>query len=218
MITYTEAEFEALVHFKKLNPPPPPTPSDAHAYALWLESPLPSSLPFIRAVLAQQFGTVCPICRGEIDVERGPRRADSPEIDHLVPSSRGGRDVWGNVRLAHRHCNQRRNDLRDGELDVEDARTSLARAVFEDANPVVFLPRKIAERRGILNAWEGHVLTYSAALNDAIASGAPEAELAIAKRNAQKAVRGRDSWKRSVDRLVAEYERALSEQQREPGV
>lgn len=28
-----------------------------------------------------------------------------PSIDHITPLSCGGEHSWGNVRLAHRHCN-----------------------------------------------------------------------------------------------------------------
>lgn len=33
-----------------------------------------------------------------------------PSIDHVVPISKGGKHIWGNVRLAHRHCNAIKSD------------------------------------------------------------------------------------------------------------
>ena len=33
---------------------------------------------------------------------------DYPSIDHIIPISRGGNNVWDNVRLAHRKCNSSR--------------------------------------------------------------------------------------------------------------
>lgn len=34
-----------------------------------------------------------------------------PSIDHVVPLSKGGLHAWGNVRLAHRRCNNAKRDI-----------------------------------------------------------------------------------------------------------
>lgn len=60
--------------------------------------------------LWRRDGGTCWIC-GE-----GCDRVDATR-DHVVPWSRGGRDGWGNLRLAHGWCNQSRDDA---ELTAEE--------------------------------------------------------------------------------------------------
>lgn len=53
---------------------------------------------------------VCWIC-GEpcrLDVDYNDNMY--PSIDHVLPISKGGKDEWGNVKLAHRLCNSIRGD------------------------------------------------------------------------------------------------------------
>lgn len=49
-----------------------------------------------------------------------------PTIDHVIPRSKGGRNSWSNVRLAHKRCNRIKKDklLNFGEVwnDDEDPR------------------------------------------------------------------------------------------------
>jgi 5-methylcytosine-specific restriction endonuclease McrA len=56
---------------------------------------------------------------GYYPVRSDPRSALFPEIDHIVPRSRGGPYVPGNTQLVHRQCNQQKNTKmtpRAGEL------------------------------------------------------------------------------------------------------
>ncbi|MZR64111.1 HNH endonuclease [Alcanivorax sp. DP30] len=39
--------------------------------------------------------------------------------DHIVPTSRGGRDIWSNVVSACRRCNQRKGSRRLEEIEME---------------------------------------------------------------------------------------------------
>lgn len=48
----------------------------------------------------------CPVCGVWLDWERS-RRPNSPEVDHILPHSRGGTDTVGNARIICRRCNQR---------------------------------------------------------------------------------------------------------------
>jgi hypothetical protein len=58
------------------------------------------------ARLAERDGWWCWLCGQAIDpAARGPWQAT---VDHLVPRSRGGGNEPGNLRLAHRRCNNRR--------------------------------------------------------------------------------------------------------------
>lgn len=60
-----------------------------------------------RAVLAGL--TDCPICGAHLDFSKG-RSANSAEVDHIIPWSRGGEDTIENVRVVCRSCNQRRGN------------------------------------------------------------------------------------------------------------
>ena len=50
---------------------------------------------------------ICGICGSGLDKRKA-------EIDHIVPLSKSGGHVWGNLQLAHRTCNRRKgNRLQD---------------------------------------------------------------------------------------------------------
>lgn len=49
--------------------------------------------------------TNCPDCDVLLDYDVGQTPA-SAEVDHIIPHSRGGRDVHDNVRVCCRLCNQ----------------------------------------------------------------------------------------------------------------
>jgi hypothetical protein len=57
----------------------------------------------LQHVYARDSG-ICHLCGRRV------ARGDASR-DHLRPVSRGGRTVWGNIRLAHRSCNSVRGDL-----------------------------------------------------------------------------------------------------------
>ncbi|WP_442892929.1 HNH endonuclease [Arthrobacter sp. USHLN218] len=50
--------------------------------------------------------TRCPLCRTGLDWTRS-RQPNSPEVDHVVPHSKGGLDVIENTRVICRLCNGR---------------------------------------------------------------------------------------------------------------
>lgn len=97
---------------------------DPEALAKWEASVVPQNRKRVRDFLFSEFGDICPICETAIPQDREQGWADSAEVDHLIPTANGGPDTWGNVRLAHRHCNQRRNDLPLGELEPAMMRES----------------------------------------------------------------------------------------------
>lgn len=72
--------------------------------------------------------SVCGICTAPVDVTLPHGMPESPEVDEIVPVSKGG-DPYDrkNCRLVHRLCNQRRgNGDRDTlkEVQVAPLRTS----------------------------------------------------------------------------------------------
>jgi len=51
----------------------------------------------------------CGICGGEVDVTLPHGMPESPEVDEILPVSKGGSPLdRANVRLSHRLCNQKR--------------------------------------------------------------------------------------------------------------
>jgi len=52
-----------------------------------------------------RYGLVCYICRLPIDLSIDDRSRWRPELDHVIPISRGGTDSLENVRPVHRGCN-----------------------------------------------------------------------------------------------------------------
>jgi HNH endonuclease len=66
----------------------------------------------LRETLAERDGWGCHIC-GRTITERGSYNVRNPsvgfpDIDHVIPLSRGGSHWWSNVRLAHHGCNLRK--------------------------------------------------------------------------------------------------------------
>lgn len=67
-----------------------------------------------RRVLAHY--THCAICGQPVDKTLPQLDPMAPEVDEILPVSRGGDPyAWTNVQLAHRICNQRKGDRLDYE-------------------------------------------------------------------------------------------------------
>lgn len=59
--------------------------------------------------IAIRDGWLCHICGGSVSPHLwGLIDPDAPNIDHIIPISRGGSDTAENVKLAHRLCNMRK--------------------------------------------------------------------------------------------------------------
>ncbi|NER24729.1 MAG: HNH endonuclease [Symploca sp. SIO1C2] len=69
----------------------------------------------VKNLLKKQHG-VCPVCKQHFLPD------DLMEIDHIIPTSLGGKDWYNNLQLLHRHCHDFKT-TRDGSvslLNVED--------------------------------------------------------------------------------------------------
>ena len=57
-------------------------------------------------------GGICQICFIEVprDLRGSQTNMLAPELEHIVPLSRGGNHIYANVRLAHRGCNNEKAD------------------------------------------------------------------------------------------------------------
>lgn len=67
--------------------------------------------------LIARDGDRCGICAGKLDRYENTASAEAVTVDHVIPISHGGRSEMGNLRLAHRRCNQGRGDAWDPESD-----------------------------------------------------------------------------------------------------
>lgn len=60
--------------------------------------------------LYERDGGVCWICGKPCDYSAHYNDSAYPSVDHVVPISKGGKDEWDNIKLAHRGCNSSRGN------------------------------------------------------------------------------------------------------------
>lgn len=73
-----------------------------------------------RRVLREE--TTCHICGKPVDKTLSGRLAEGPSVDHIVPRSEGGGNDRQNLRLAHQHCNNKRQGAKKPSRRRPDAR------------------------------------------------------------------------------------------------
>lgn len=74
-----------------------------------------------RAVRAKVLATqdICGICGRPVDKSLPQYDPMAPEVDEIVPVSRGGSPVdLDNLQLTHRSCNERKGNRMDDDLDL----------------------------------------------------------------------------------------------------
>ena len=64
---------------------------------------------------------ICWLCGKPCDITLDGNDNYYPSIDHVIPIAKGGKDLWSNVKLAHRICNTMKSDhiidpLFDGKM------------------------------------------------------------------------------------------------------
>jgi len=75
--------------------------------------------------IAIRDGWLCHICAGSIAPHLwGAIDPGAPNIDHVIPISRGGSDTADNVRLAHALCNNRKSNKVDDDAGTRTERKS----------------------------------------------------------------------------------------------
>ena len=80
-----------------------------------------------RRVLAHY--THCAICGKPVDKTLPMLDPLAPEVDEILPVSRGGDPLaWSNVQLAHRICNQRKGDRLDYKPTPQPAQPKTSRS------------------------------------------------------------------------------------------
>jgi 5-methylcytosine-specific restriction endonuclease McrA len=60
--------------------------------------------------LMKRDGDKCSICGDALNRKHGDGDPAQITFDHVVPRSKGGRDEFENIKLAHALCNQRKGD------------------------------------------------------------------------------------------------------------
>ena len=60
--------------------------------------------------LFKRDGGICWICGKPCDITAHYNANNYPSVDHLLPISKGGKDEWSNIKLAHRICNTLRGN------------------------------------------------------------------------------------------------------------
>ena len=71
-----------------------------------------------RKRIAQRIkaGQRCCFCDQPIDLSVPYPEPMSFVVDHIVPTSHGGRDDYGSLRPAHNKCNRQRSNSPDGSV------------------------------------------------------------------------------------------------------
>ena len=93
-----------------------------------------------RRALRRRDGDRCMICGGGLNFDATHQgHPEFPTIDHIVPLNSGGSNRLENLRLAHRLCNNERNNIPGDTLPLElvkklnSKRVSVAKAVIKRA-------------------------------------------------------------------------------------
>lgn len=64
----------------------------------------------LRARVLAAYDT-CALCGHPVDKTLHHHNPGAPEVDEIIPVSRGGNPLlWSNVQLTHRLCNQRKSN------------------------------------------------------------------------------------------------------------
>lgn len=63
----------------------------------------------IIPILKERDGNICGICKKEM-------RSGRVTLDHILPISKGGKNLVSNLQLAHFQCNNMKGDIVDFEL------------------------------------------------------------------------------------------------------
>lgn len=58
--------------------------------------------PALRMAIIKRDGLLCRLCGGEVESE------GDVDIDHIIPSARGGKTTADNLQVTHSSCNRRK--------------------------------------------------------------------------------------------------------------
>jgi len=80
-------------------------------------------VPYVRGITPTQVfmrdGWRCQLCGIKTPKNlRGTYKANAPEMDHIIPLSKGGGHLWENVQCACRSCNAKKSNRSQGQLRI----------------------------------------------------------------------------------------------------
>lgn len=124
-----DRKFGAVRNFRKYQRPQKPNavyplPDELRAYVA-IEKKSDDPTQNLRAELCREQNGECYYCRTEIT--HYSKRQNSLDIDHRIPTSRGGSDERGNLVAACRACNRGKNNRSEAEwMEVLSSRLAQA--------------------------------------------------------------------------------------------
>jgi len=71
--------------------------------------------PITREGVIARVGRRCHLCKKLARLDVGHLHPLAAEVDHLIPISKGGDNVWDNVAIAHRACNVKKGNKAAGD-------------------------------------------------------------------------------------------------------
>ena len=71
--------------------------------------------PITREGVIARVGRRCHLCKKLARLDVGHLHPLAAEVDHLIPISKGGKNVWDNVAIAHRACNMKKGNKAAGD-------------------------------------------------------------------------------------------------------
>jgi len=71
--------------------------------------------PITREGVIARVGRRCHLCNKLARLDVGHLHPLAAEVDHLIPISKGGGNVWDNVAIAHRACNMKKGNKAVGD-------------------------------------------------------------------------------------------------------
>ena len=71
--------------------------------------------PITREGVIARVGRRCHLCNKLARLDVGHLHPLAAEVDHLIPISKGGGNVWDNVAIAHRACNVKKGNKAAGD-------------------------------------------------------------------------------------------------------
>jgi 5-methylcytosine-specific restriction endonuclease McrA len=71
--------------------------------------------PITRDGVIARVGRRCHLCKKLARLDVNHLHPLAAEVDHLIPISKGGGNVWDNVAIAHRACNVKKSNKAAGD-------------------------------------------------------------------------------------------------------
>lgn len=126
---------------------------------------IPSNTRKVALILWRRDGNICQVCGLKVDILLRKSHPGMASVDHIIPVRRyappsdvSHLNVWGNVHLAHLHCNTAHADFSPELIAVADYRQMLRTAIGEFEGQGIARPPRTSMMRltapYMTEAWE----------------------------------------------------------------